>query len=130
MRPVPGSTVERPATTSSIPSRHGDATPRCPVCTSHFIPAPNKVYCSDACKAKAWRRRHQAAPASIVLPAARSRRPFTVYECPACASRALREQRCECGSFMRRVGFGGRCPHCDEAVAVTDLLDEGVMCGE
>ena len=27
---------------------------------------------------------------------------------------------------MRRVGIGGHCPHCDEPVAITDLLDEEV----
>lgn len=127
MRPYPSPAVERPAVTPSIPSRNGDATGRCPVCASCFIPAPNKVYCGDACKAKAWRRRHQAALTTLPLPAARPRRPFTVYECPACGSRAVGEQRCECGSFMRRVGFGARCPHCDEAVAVEDLLVEEVM---
>jgi hypothetical protein len=35
----------------------------------------------------------------IVVPDARARRSFTVYECPVCESRALGEQRCECGSF-------------------------------
>jgi len=28
---------------------------------------------------------------------------------------------------MRRIGLGGRCPHCDEAVAVADLLDQEVV---
>jgi hypothetical protein len=28
---------------------------------------------------------------------------------------------------MRRIGLGGRCPHCDEAVSVADLLDEEVV---
>jgi hypothetical protein len=27
---------------------------------------------------------------------------------------------------MRKLGIGGRCPHCDEAVAVADLLDDGL----
>ena len=109
------------------PLRNESATGRCPVCQTCFIPAPNKVYCGDACKATAWRRRHQATVRPIALPAARPRRTFTVYECPACGIRAVGEQRCECGSFMRRVGWGGHCPHCDEAVAVTDLLDEEVI---
>jgi len=29
-------------------------------------------------------------------------------------------------TFMRRVGPGGNCPHCDEPVAITDLLGEEV----
>jgi hypothetical protein len=40
-----------------------------------------------------------------------------------CESRYLGEQRCDdCGVFCRRIGFGGTCPHCDEAVAVEDLM--------
>ena len=99
------------------------------MCAASFVPTPNRVYCGEACKAKAWRRRHRVAGAPVELPPSRHLRQFTVYECPACESRAVGEQRCECGSFMRRVGLGGRCPHCDEAVAVEDLLDEEVMCG-
>lgn len=125
MRSVPGS--GKAPGVAADPSRNESATGRCPVCDACFIPTPNKVYCGDACKARAWRRRHQATVEPIVLPATRPRRPFTVYECPACDIRAVGEQRCECGSFMRRVGWGGRCPHRDEAVAVKDLLGEEVM---
>lgn len=46
----------------------------------------------------------------------------TVYECDACGSRALGEQRCECGTFARRVGIGGCCPECDAPVAVEELV--------
>lgn len=61
------------------------------------------------------------------IPAARWPREHTVYECPDCGERLLGEQRCEdCGRFARRVGAGGHCPHCDELVAVTDLLDHEV----
>jgi len=28
---------------------------------------------------------------------------------------------------MRRIGIGGSCPHCDEAVAVAELLGEEVI---
>jgi hypothetical protein len=28
---------------------------------------------------------------------------------------------------MRKVGIGGSCPHCDEPVAVTELLGEEVI---
>ena len=37
--------------------------------------------------------------------------------------RYLGTQRCdECGVFCKRVGPGGPCPHCDEPVAVADLI--------
>jgi hypothetical protein len=59
----------------------------------------------------------------VEVPARRPRRAITVYECPQCESRYLGEQRCDdCGVFCRRIGFGGTCPHCDEAVAVEDLM--------
>jgi len=106
------------------PLRHDPVTIPCPHCGQPFTPAGKRRYCSDACKAAAYRRRHHAAVAPVALPPARSRKPITVYECDACGTRALGEQRCDqCETFMRRVGYGGHCPHCDEPVAVTDLLD-------
>jgi hypothetical protein len=46
-----------------------------------------------------------------------------VYECPVCGARFLGEQRCpDCNVFCRRLGPGGPCPHCDEPVALADLL--------
>jgi hypothetical protein len=95
-----------------------------------FVPAPNQVYCKHACGAKTWRRRHQAPVPVIVVPPAVPRRPLTVYECEACGIRSVGEQRCECGLFMRRVGLGGRCPNCDEAVAIEDLLDMTALAEE
>ena len=110
------------------PSRGGTAAAICPVCQASFVPTPNKHYCGKPCRDTAWRRRHQVPVVPIVLPPNRPRRPFTVYECEACGTRSVGDQRCEdCGSFMRRIGLGGRCPHCDEAVAVADLLDEEVV---
>ena len=53
----------------------------------------------------------------------RAPRAATVYECPSCQTRYLGEQRCpDCQRFCRRVGPGGLCPHCDEPVAVGDLI--------
>jgi predicted RNA-binding Zn-ribbon protein involved in translation (DUF1610 family) len=46
-----------------------------------------------------------------------------VYECPDCGERQAGTRRCQdCNLFMRRVGPGGSCPHCDEPVLVSDLL--------
>jgi len=54
---------------------------------------------------------------------ARAARAATVYVCPSCDARFLGEQRCpDCGLFCRRVGPGGPCPHCEEPVALVDLL--------
>ncbi|MGH9119273.1 MAG: hypothetical protein ACRD0A_15755 [Acidimicrobiales bacterium] len=110
-----------------IPLRHDAVTISCPRCGRPFVPAGKRRYCSDACKAAAYRRRHDAAVAPVTLPPARPRKPITVYECDTCGTRALGEQRCQdCGTFMRRIGIGGHCPNCDEPVAITDLLDEEV----
>ena len=113
--------------TSVHPSRDGDATRPCPVCQVSFAPWGHQRYCSPACRATAWRRRHEIA-APIVVPAGRPRRPVTVYECEACGVGAVGSQHCEgCGSFMCRVGLGGCCPHSEGPVSVTNLFDEEVM---
>jgi endogenous inhibitor of DNA gyrase (YacG/DUF329 family) len=110
---------------SETPLRGVAAAVACPVCQSPIALSGNRRYCSKACRDTAWRRRHQALPAPAAVPPGVPRRPITVYECEACGTRSLGAQRCEdCGSFMRRVGYGGACPHCGDLVAVTDLLAE------
>jgi hypothetical protein len=48
-----------------------------------------------------------------------------VYQCPACDVRLLGQQRCEdCGVFARRLGPGAACPHCEEPIAIVDLIAE------
>src|SRR5205823_4349321 len=66
----------------------------------------------------------QPTSSSSVLPAVSQRRPI-VYRCPECDAGFLGHQRCdECGAFGRRLGPGALCPHCDEAVAISDLLGD------
>lgn len=110
----------------------------CSVCGRAFRPAGRRRFCSDACRQAAWRRRHSSPGTSAAeagrlpsLPpspeaAPRPARSATVYECPSCGTRYLGEQRCpDCRQFCRRVGPGGRCPHCDEPVAISDLIADG-----
>jgi Zn finger protein HypA/HybF involved in hydrogenase expression len=112
---------------SEIPLRHDPVTIACPHCGQPFTPAGKRRYCTNACKAAAYRRRHQPATTASVLPRTRPRKATTVYECDTCGTRTLGQQRChDCGTFMHRLGPGGHCPHCDEPVAITDLLDEEV----
>ena len=95
----------------------------CPVCQSYFSPSGRRRFCSDGCRRLAWKRQHQAPPVPIVVPPpGQPRRPLTVYECGACGTRLLGAQRCDCGTFMHRIGRGGLCPCCDEPVAVEELL--------
>jgi hypothetical protein len=110
------------------PSRDDSATVFCPVCQQPFARQGKRRWCSDACRSTAWRRRRQARPPATLVPPVRPRRPITVYECDSCGARAVGQQRCEeCRTFMRKLGLGGACPHCDEPVAVTELLDQEVM---
>jgi hypothetical protein len=112
---------------AGTPSRHDPATIPCPICRTPFAPAGKRLYCSPACNAAAYRRRKHAAQPPAAVPPARPRKPITVYECNACGTSALGQQRCaDCGTFMRRVGLGGACPHCEEIVTITDLLGEEV----
>jgi hypothetical protein len=122
MNPVttPSPASGRPATT---PSRNDDRNDRaaCPGCGQPFTPAGRRRWCSDACRQAAWRRRHPSPPPAAE-PAPQTRRA-TIYQCPHCEERYLGQQRCEdCGTFCRRVGPGGPCPHCDEPVAIKDLI--------
>lgn len=99
----------------------------CPVCQHNFTPVGRQKYCSDACRATAYRRRRDADRPPVTVPKAQPRRPITVYECDNCGTRALGNQHCECGTFMRRVGIGGCCPSCDDPVAVVELIGEEVI---
>ena len=113
---------------SRLPSRHDGVTMTCPVCEQSFSRRGRQRFCSDACRAAAYRRRREQRQASLVVPRARPRRPITVYECDTCGARSLGEQRCaECTTFMRRVGIGGSCPCCDEPIAVAELVGEEVV---
>ena len=110
------------------PLRDDDATMTCPACGSGFTPSGRRCYCSDTCRAAAWRRRHQPAPATLVIPPTMSRAAVTVYQCPSCDARYVQAQRCdECGIFARRVGLGGHCPNCDEAVTVDELVGDDII---
>ncbi len=95
----------------------------CAMCGDTFIPHGRRRFCDDACRQAAWRQRN---PASVLPPPPRDvPRSSVIYECPQCEARFLGDQRCgDCGVFCRRVGPGGPCPHCDEPVALADLLPE------
>jgi len=94
----------------------------CPVCGDPFIPVGRRRTCTDACRAAAYRARKAAARPVVAVPTAVSRVPLTVYECDGCGARAVGERRCsDCSRFMRRVGIGGACPGCDEAITVAEL---------
>jgi hypothetical protein len=112
------------------PSRHDGVTTTCPICQRRFCPVGRQRYCSDACRATAYRRRRSAGRPPVTIPPAQPRRPISVYECDACGTRTVGEQYCaECNTFMRRVGAGGPCPHCEEPVTLADLLGEDVAAG-
>lgn len=110
------------------PSCHDTVTMTCPVCQRTFVPTGRQKFCSDACRAAAYRRRRDARPAALDVPKSQPRRPITVYECDACGDRALGEQRCEtCNIWMRRVGIGGSCPSCGDPVALSELVGQEVI---
>ncbi len=114
----------QPAATPSRDDRRNDTAAACPACGQPFTPAGRRRWCSDACRQAAWRRRHpNPGTSAAALPAPpRTARDATIYQCPQCEERYLGQQHCpECGTFCRRVGPGGPCPHCDEPVAINDL---------
>jgi hypothetical protein len=103
-----------------MPLRNDSETMHCAVCGTEFRRNGRQRFCDGVCRQRSWRRRR---PTPLPPIPERSPRPSTVYECPACATRYLGEQYCaDCRTFCRRVGPGGPCPHCDEPVAITDLI--------
>lgn len=102
------------------PSRNDSVTIACPVCGTCFCPVGRRRFCSDACRQAAWRRRH---PTPLPVLPVRQPRATIIYECPLCETRYLGQQRCpDCQRFCRRLGSGGSCPHCEEPVAIADLI--------
>lgn len=92
----------------------------CSVCGTPFASSGRRRYCSDACRQAAWRQRHAMPAVPAKLP-----RHDTVYECPSCDARYLGDQRCpECNTFCRSLGPGALCPHCDDPVAISDLIPD------
>ena len=106
---------------ADAPYRNDGVTIACPRCGRAFAVSGRRRFCSDACRQAAWRQRQ---PGPLPTLPASVAKPGIVYECPTCSTRLLGEQRCpECQIFCRRVGLGGPCPHCDEPVAVVDLVE-------
>jgi predicted amidophosphoribosyltransferase len=97
----------------------------CPVCWATFQPTGRQRFCSDNCRKTAWSRTHRSVPHPVEpIPPPGRRRDATVYSCPGCDTRYYGQQWCpDCHQPCTRVGFGGLCPHCDEPVALTDLVD-------
>ena len=117
-----GSRYGSPDPTNTQPHRS------CPVCQTPITSARAR-YCSDACRQRAYRlRQPDTTPLDLDALTAdlRSRQALvaqTVYECPTCEARFLGDQRCpDCHVFCRRLGLGGLCPHCDDAVTLAELL--------
>ena len=106
----------------NAPWRNDSVTIGCAVCGRAVPPVGRRRFCSAACRQAAGRRRQPVPP---VVPAARrAPRPATIYACPACGARSLGAQRCAAGGLCsRRGGPGGPCPHCDEPVAVAELIE-------
>jgi len=94
-------------------------------CGRRFLPHGRQTYCSDACRQRSFRRRQPPLDEIRFGLTVRLPRTSIVYQCPECEARLLGQQRCDdCGVFARRLGPGAACPHCDEPVAIIDLLAE------
>ena len=90
----------------------------CPVCGTLFRPVRRQLYCSAACKQRAWRRMSRPDPQPLPPP----RHDRTIYPCGECDERYLGQQWCsECVRPCRRLGPGGACG-CGELLTVEELL--------
>ena len=103
-------------------ARNVSVTASCGLCGEVLPAGRTRSWCSASCRQAAWRRR-QAAPRPAL-----AAKVDTVYECPDCETRYLGEQRCpECNRWCRKLGAGAPCPHCEEFVAVSDLVTEAQL---
>lgn len=118
------SNVARNAPASSPPTRS------CLVCGKPFPGSGRGLYCSPACRLRAFRLRRLQGREVLRLEANPLRRRAallsqSVYACPRCEERYLGVRRCpDCNLMCRRIGLGGECPHCSELVLVADLVPE------
>ena len=114
-------------------SRYGSSAPAaaqaCSLCAAP-LPSPRARYCSEACKQRAYRLRQaeRSRPDPTALARGLKRLQglvaHTLYECPTCGERYLGVQRCpDCQHFCRALRLGGACPHCDELLLLTAILD-------
>jgi hypothetical protein len=115
-------------------SRYGPDSPpaeaaACLLCATPLASARAR-YCSEACKQRAYRLRQadratpERAAVAHELQRVRARVAHTVYECPTCGERYLGLRRCpDCQHFCRALGLGGTCPHCDQVILSSELLD-------
>ena len=104
------------------PPRNDHETIICPVCGTTAWRTGRRRYCSDACRQTAWRRRSTPHANPDPVPAARSRKTHTVYQCSDCDTRYLGEQWCpDCTRPCRRLGPGGHC-ECGEILTTNELL--------
>ena len=93
----------------------------CPICGSPFTPIRRQLYCTNACRQTAHRRRKARTPAPV--PPAGQRRDHTIYQCPDCDNRYHAQQWCDdCNRPCRRLGTGGLCAHCGETLTIEELL--------
>ncbi len=110
---------------SRLPSRDDSVTipQACPSCGTPLPTTRGRQrYCNPACRQRAYRNRH-GKPDDVVHDPARPRLASGVYQCPDCDTRYVGQQRCEdCNAFCTRIGAGGTCPHCEEAVTLDELL--------
>ena len=101
----------------------------CPMCGDVFPIDGRSIYCTPACRQRAFRLRHrpenrQALTALVTtLPRQQRLTDQTVYECPACSERFLGQRRCgDCNLMCRKVGLRGECSSCAEILTIADLL--------
>jgi hypothetical protein len=101
----------------------------CPMCGDTLPIDGRSIYCTPACRQRAFRLRHRPDNRQTLTTLAATLRreqrllAQTIYECPACSERFLGQRRCgDCNLMCRKVGLGGECSSCAEILTLADLL--------
>jgi hypothetical protein len=96
----------------------------CLACGRQFVPRGRQLHCSDACRQRAFRNRHQRPRTTRGTAVTASLTEHTQYECAACGELYFGERWChDCQRPCRRVGLAFQCD-CGETFLLADLLAE------
>jgi hypothetical protein len=95
----------------------------CRACGDGYHSSRPSLYCSAACRIRAFRQRQPKAFPDLGAPPAPTTALPVLYECGGCGEQFLDGRRREdCNRFTRRLGLAVECPHCTEPILIEDLL--------
>ena len=94
---------------------------RCPTCTTPFVPhrrKPSQIYCSERCRATAWRRRRALRPVTS-SPLTRNNDGNEVHNDNTTNNDTTNDTS---NGDANEVNAVQRCPHCRQPIVLVTLI--------